>query len=530
METTKAGATKLDLSNSDCPKSEIAEDVHHHEGDSINTHKHQQSRTEEKISIQEAAKSNPVALAWCCYMLFTCIMYGYDGLAGSIVLSINRFRQDYGYLYQGQYVVSAAWQLGFTAGSMAGIVLGGLLAGLAAKRIGQMGCIAASYLLSTAGVFLQWFSVGSLPMFFGGKLLTGIPLGVFLTVAPVYCSEVAPPALRGPFVAAVNWGQVMGQLLAYGVLQQTQSLQTSRSYQIIFAVQWGFNAVGLTLVCFCPESPMRLLARGKEAAARKSIERLYPRVDVDEKVVEIRAILDHERDLSKESGTFKTCFDRKNRLRTLIALSVFFFQANSGLAWVVGYMGYFLLLSGMADSIVFKVTLGIVGFMAVGNMVGWVMIEKFGRRTTIFSGMVFCTVSLLIIGVLGLFINRSNSYIYAQAAFMALWAFSYQGSMGAAGYTLVAEVPTSSLREPTQSMATMTNGISNSVWSFALPYMINPDQANMGGKIAFIFFGLCLVADVFIYFYYPETKGRSFEEIDDLFERNIPPRHFSKTT
>lgn len=89
---------------------------------------------------------------------------------------------------------------------------------------------------------------------------------------------------------------------------------------------------------------------------------------------------------------------------------------------------------------------------------------------------------------------------------MALWAFSYQGSIGAAGYSLVSEVPTSSLREPTQAMATMTNGLFNSVWSFALPYMINPDQANLGGKIAFIYFALCILADIFIFFYYPETK------------------------
>lgn len=225
-------------------------------------------------------------------------------------------------------------------------------------------------------------------MFFGGKLLTGIPLGVFLTVAPVYCSEVAPSALRGPMVAAVNWSQVVGQLIAYGVMNQTQSLKTSNSYRILFAVQWGFNGVGLLLVHFCPESPMRLLARGKDDAARKSIVRLYGRQTVDEKMNEIRTILNHERELSSRSGSFKDCFNTKNRLRTLIALSVFFFQANSGVAWVVSYMTYFLQLSGMAYSVVFKVTLGIAGLMAVGNMVGWVLIEKLGRRMTIFSGKI----------------------------------------------------------------------------------------------------------------------------------------------
>lgn len=63
--------------------------------------------------------------------------------------------------------------------------------------------MAAAYILTTGGVFLQWYSPGHLPMLFGGKLLTGIPLGIFLTTAPTYCSEVAP-ALRGAMIAAVN--------------------------------------------------------------------------------------------------------------------------------------------------------------------------------------------------------------------------------------------------------------------------------------------------------------------------------------
>lgn len=89
---------------------------------------------------------------------------------------------------------------------------------------------------------------------------------------------------------------------------------------------------------------------------------------------------------------------------------------------------------------------------------------------------------------------------------MAIWGFMIQASIGAAGYTLISEVPTSTVRSQTQSLATATNGIFNSVWSFATPYMINPDQANMGGKVAFIFFGCWVVGDVFVYFACPEMK------------------------
>jgi hypothetical protein len=63
-------------------------------------------------------------------------------------------------------------------------------------------------------------------------------------------------------------------------------------------------------------------------------------------------------------------------------------------------------------------------------------------------------------------------------------------------------------------LGTIVNGLSNCIWSFSMPYMVNPDQANMKGKVAFIFFGILVVCDVFVFFYYPETKvcshGRGF--------------------
>lgn len=60
-------------------------------------------------------------------------MWGYDGLAGTIVLAINQFRRDYGNEFQGQFVVSASWQLAFSAASLVGFILGGVATGFLSK-------------------------------------------------------------------------------------------------------------------------------------------------------------------------------------------------------------------------------------------------------------------------------------------------------------------------------------------------------------------------------------------------------------
>ena len=54
------------------------------------------------------------------YTFFICIMWGFDGLAGGIVISIAKFREDFGTFYQGAYVVDADWQLGWLAGTLSG--------------------------------------------------------------------------------------------------------------------------------------------------------------------------------------------------------------------------------------------------------------------------------------------------------------------------------------------------------------------------------------------------------------------------
>lgn len=135
--------------------------------------------------------------------------------------------------------------------------------------------------------------------------------------------------------------------------------------------------------------------------------------------------------------------------------------------------------------------------------------------------MIICTTALLIIGILSLFISKGSGIIYTQAACMAMWGFAYQGSIGGAGYTLVAEVPTSSLRSHTQSLATVVAGFSFGTWSLVLPYMVNPDEGNMGGKVAFVFFALSVIATIVIFFYYPETKVRRLSTSNNFYMRSI---------
>ena len=134
-----------------------------------------------------------------------------------------------------------------------GLALGGFIAGLAVNRIGRRLCILAGFVSTIAGVFGEFFATTP-PVFFVAKLLTSIPLGIFTTAAPTYAAEIAPMAVRGATTAAVNFAIVFGQFLGFAAMRQVQISFTGKAtYQTLFAVQWGFAAVGLAVLPFFPE-------------------------------------------------------------------------------------------------------------------------------------------------------------------------------------------------------------------------------------------------------------------------------------
>lgn len=191
--------------------------------------------------------------------------------------------------------------------------------------------------LSILGVFFQFFSVGNLPLLTIGKFFTGVPLGVFITIAPTYCCEIAPVELRGAVTAAVNWSIVLGQCLAYVVLRQTQSLAGSNSYRVLFAIQWVFAGLALVALPFFPESPYHLVARGDLTKARTNTYKLHDAsFDADSYLIVIAQDLDTSSRLAAEEPSFKECFKGTNKQRTFIAMSTFVVQAVCGISWMIG--------------------------------------------------------------------------------------------------------------------------------------------------------------------------------------------------
>jgi hypothetical protein len=90
------------------------------------------------------------------------------------------------------------------------------------------------------------------------------------------------------------------------------------------------------------------------------------------------------------------------------------------------------------------------------------------------------------------------------------------------------EVSASRLRAKSLGIGNGFQAIAGTIWTIVMPYLFNQDQANLGGNIGWIFFGMGLLMLVLVYFDVPGTKGRTFEELDIMFARRVPARHFEK--
>jgi SP family general alpha glucoside:H+ symporter-like MFS transporter len=194
--------------------------------------------------------------------------------------------------------------------------------------------------------------------------------------------------------------------------------------------------------------------------------------------------------------------------------------------FVLGFSTYFFELAGFATSNAFNLGVGVTAIGVVGNLLTFYTVNRFGRRFIFNWGMVACTVILLLIGFIWIG-NANQNAKWAVSAFTIIYNFVYQTSIGPLGYVIFAEVSSAKLRSKTVGIGIWTNSLCGMLANIIIPYLVNPDEANLGGYVGFIFGGLAFAGTIWAYFFIPETRGRTVDELDLLYEKRVPARHFA---
>jgi len=116
---------------------------------------------------------------------------------------------------------------------------------------------------------------------------------------------------------------------------------------------------------------------------------------------------------------------------------------------------------------------------------------------------------------------------WVQSGLCLVWLGAYSMSVGPIVYTIVAEIGSTRLRTQTVVLGRSTYYVGNIVGGVVEPYLMSPTSWNAQGKTAFLWGGLSFLTAVWGYFRLPETKDRTFGEMDVMFMKGIPARKFA---
>ncbi|KAK4943144.1 hypothetical protein LTR10_017168 [Elasticomyces elasticus] len=511
---------------------------------------------EPQMTVREAMRAYPMAIFWCLAVSMCIIMEGYDTILIGNFFAFPQFQRKYGSFVgitdqtRSGYQVSPFWMAMVGNASGIGAFFGTLLTGHLVSIFGQKRVLIGALVLLSLFIFITFFAP-NIGVLFAGQILCGLPWGVFATTAPAYSSEVLPTELRVFGTSWTNMCFIIGQLISAGVLRACLEREDQWAYRIPFSVQWIWPAVLVPVLCFAPESPwhlvrvgrleeaevsLRKLRRGTSSSTTSSIQSSSASAKVDgpnvPTVKQALAAIIHtnalEEDLSVGTSYYD-CFTGFELRRTEIACVCFAGQVLSGASFAYN-ASYFFEQVGLAAETTYSLNLGGTGLAFVGTLVNWFcLMPYFGRRKIYVAGMLAMAGELFLIGILNIFSTTIPFVAMVQAGLTLVWTFTFQLSVGQLGWALPAEVGSTRLRQKTVCLARNAYYICSVVAGVLQPYFMNPEALNLRGYTGFVWGTTALITCFWAYFRLPETRGRSYEELDVLFARRVDARKFADT-
>ncbi|THW05260.1 sugar porter family MFS transporter [Aureobasidium pullulans] len=517
-----------------------ADDVHHlaRVDTAIAAEAARATQCEISMTLSQGIKTYPKAIGWS-VLLSTCIiMEGFDIVLINSLMALPAFQRRFGEPSpDGGYQISAAWQSGLSNGALVGEVIGLLFIGYIVERVGYKKTMIGSLIALTGFIFIVFFAQ-SLPMLLVGEILMGIPWtfrGAFQTLTTTYAAEVCPVSLRAYLTTYVNLCWVIGQFLSSAALKSVANKTGPIGYKLPYGLQWIWPLPLIIGIALAPESPWWLVRKGRPDEAKKQVLRLTSRNQTDsgfnvDETVNMMIYTDELEKAHTTGTSYWDCFKGTDRRRTEIVCMVWAVQTLCGASSFTGYSTYFFEQAGLDVSSAFSMSLGQYGLGAVGTILSWLLMLKFGRRTLYLWGQIAMAFILLVVGFLGIAPASAAGAHWGIGALILIYTFIYDMTVGPVCYSLVAEIPSTRLRNKTVVLARNLYNITGVVANVLTPHMLNPDAWNWGAKAGFFWAGTGALCAVWTYFRVPEPKGRTYAEMDMLFDAHTSARKFKETS
>ncbi|OQV02746.1 hypothetical protein CLAIMM_07891 [Cladophialophora immunda] len=471
------------------------------------------------------------------------MMIGYDSAFIGGTLALTSFKDEFHFDNLSKSAVNllsanivSCYQAGAFFGAFFAYPAGHFLG----RRIGLL--IFAAVFVLGAGMMLGANGARGLGLIYGGRVLAGIGVGGASNLSPIYCAEIAPPAIRGRLVGLYEmaWqiGGLVGFWINYGV---SETMSPSHEQWIIpFAIQLipaGLLFLGAWVI---KESPRWLFSRGRREEGVKNLcwlrklpaDHIYMQEEI--------FVLDNAIELQRSTvglgfwQPFRAVFtDRKVTYRFLLGGSLFLWQNATGINAINYYSPTVFKSIGVTGTNTSLLTTGIFGVIKTVVTLFWlfILIDKLGRRALLMYGAVAGSLCMWYIGGYIAVAKPADhpsdtlsSGGISAMAFFYLWTVCYTPSWNGTPWVLNSEMFDQNVRTLAQAFAAANNWF----WNFIIARFTPQMFAAMSYGVYMFFASLMLCAAVYVYFLVPETKGIPLESMDRLFSREYPARRAHK--
>ncbi|KAK9475975.1 general substrate transporter [Lipomyces japonicus] len=454
-------------------------------------------------------------------------LFGFDISSMSGVLGTDQYKTYYGNPL-------GTRQGGITSAMAAGSLFGALSSSFLGDRLSRKVAIQIGAVLWCIGAVIQAASI-NVAMLVVGRVIAGLCVGLTSSLVPIYQSEIAPRTIRGRVVSlqqfAITWGIMIQYFIQYGC----SFLNSQAAFRIPWAVQ-AIPALILFIGLFWfPRSPRWLASKDRWDEALRVLAFLRTNNnDINDPLVlaEYKEIEDQIRfEREEEVSSLRELFSKKMRRRMFLGISVQTWSQLCGVNVLMYYIVYVLDSAGQTNTLLASSIQYIINMLMTIPSILWM--DRWGRRPVLLLGAVFMGLWHFVMGGLLKTFGQPNpipnqpfTWVVRDhpAVTRTILACSYLNvasfaiSWGPVSWTYPPEIMPMRIRAKAVSLATASNWAAN----FALGLAVPPLLRSIKWRVFIIFGAFNVCAFIHIFLTAPETKQRTLEEMDEIFEHGEP--------
>ncbi|KAL3496074.1 putative MFS monosaccharide transporter [Aspergillus germanicus] len=353
-------------------------------------------------------------------------------------------------------------------------------------------------------------------MFLAGRFVLGFGVCFCNVTAPVYVGELAHPVWRGTLMGCYNCFWHIGSILAAWVIYASKD-GGANGWRIPLYCQLIASGIVVCFIWIVPESPRWLMANGKNSKAREILAQLHGEGSADHPLV-ILSTPDNKKRWD-HSSLWKT---RAARRRMICVVSMSFFGQWSGNSVTSYYLPVMLESAGITSESKKLLLNGIYSVLCLfGSLTGARLMDVTGRRPLLLISLMVMIGAFSILTPVSKMAaeNTSNSSAAnATIAFIYIFGITYAVGWTPITPVYIVEILETHQRAKGKSFALLLISASSTV----IQYASGPAFEHLKYYFYIVFIGWDVFEAVIIYLYYPETKGRTLEELNEVFEAKNP--------